>query len=63
MVERNAPLTHHLLGVEIAHAVTAIPPHRPEHDFTLEVTPPEVRHPTLLRLAPAYPDNFERVCH
>ena len=44
VVDRDAALSHHLLEVAVAHAVAALPPHRPEHDLAREVTPLEIRH-------------------
>jgi hypothetical protein len=58
MVNGNAALAHHLLEIAIAHPIAAIPPHRPEHDFALEVPTLEVRHAPLSRLALAYTDRL-----
>ena len=54
----DAALTHHLLEVAIAHAVTTIPPDRPEHDLTLEVTSPEVGHALALSSPRRLPRRF-----
>jgi hypothetical protein len=43
-VDRDATLTHDLLEIAVTHAVSAIPPDRPEHDLAFEMTSLEVRH-------------------
>ena len=48
VVDRDAAFAHHLLEIAIAHPVTTVPAHRPEHDLALEVAPLEVRHGSTL---------------
>jgi hypothetical protein len=51
MVNRDPALAHHLLEIATAHPITAILPHCPKHDITLEVPSLEVRHAPLPCLA------------
>ena len=44
MIDRHSPLGHHLFEVAIAHAVAAVPPHRPQDDFTRELPTGEDAH-------------------
>jgi hypothetical protein len=43
VIDAHAAFAHHLLEIAVAHPVTAVPPHRPQHDLALEVAPLEVR--------------------
>src|SRR5699024_291092 len=44
VIDRHSPLGHHLFEVAVAHAVAAVPPHRPQDDFTGEMTTGEDAH-------------------
>ena len=44
MIDWHTPLGHHFFEVAVAHAVAAVPPHRPQDDVTGEVTTGEDAH-------------------
>lgn len=44
MINRHTTLGHHLFEVAIAHPVAAVPPHRPQDDFTRELPTGEDAH-------------------
>ena len=44
MIDWHTPFAHHLLKVTVADPIAAIPPHRPQNQFTLKMTPLEIAH-------------------
>ena len=44
MIDRHATFSHHLFEIAVAHPVAAVPPHRPQNDFTGEMTTGEDTH-------------------
>jgi hypothetical protein len=44
VIDAHTAFAHHRLEIAAADAAAAVPPHRPQHDFALEVAPLEVRH-------------------
>lgn len=44
MIDRHAAFGHHFFQISVAHPVTAVPPDRPQDDFTGEMTTGENAH-------------------
>ena len=55
VVDRHPAFGHHRFEIAVADRVPAIPPHRPQHDLTLEVTSLEIVH--ALTSAPQPPNT------
>jgi hypothetical protein len=44
MIDGNATLTHHLFKITVADAIAAVPTHRPQNHFILQMAPLEIVH-------------------
>src|SRR5262245_30137585 len=50
MIDRDAALLHYLFQLSIGDGVGDIPPHAPQNDFLLKMTPLKVDHATTSTL-------------
>ena len=58
VIDWHTPLGHHLFEIAVAHAVAAVPPHRPQDDFTGKCRPEKMPMAVIISRRSSYCPNF-----